>query len=46
MSSNQYQCCSNSIIDSINSRSHFIIKVFCEQTRELTDDLQDFLDYV
>ena len=22
------------------------IKVLCEQTRELTDDLHDFLDYV
>ena len=24
----------------------FMIKVLCEQTRELTDDLHDFLDYV
>ena len=23
-----------------------LIKVLCEQTRELTDDLHDFLDYV
>ena len=23
-----------------------MIKVLCEQTRELTDDLHDFLDYV
>ena len=27
-------------------RAEKVIKVLCEQTRELTDDLHDFLDYV
>ena len=30
----------------MSSQSGERIKVLCEQTRELTDDLHDFLDYV
>ena len=36
------------VLASWNGREKKIreIKVLCEQTRELTDDLHDFLDYV